>query len=303
MSFTDLMSSGRGPGLLGMLLALVVLIGFGVLSMFVFDERFQGAEQSIESVIAQQAKDVEHLECVIVNHRKTMVQLPALRLREKELEGVRREIMFAKDKADGLRKGIASGKDAIAAMSKQMDAYKDKYRAFARNKVKGEKMDRFVTRDGTVYEHVTIGDITAVGMRISHDNGATRIPFEQLSEELQDKFQFDTNQKAMELASEDAMRKAHDSSVDKTLATEKRKAEQQQIKNVGEERTNRMRAVEVKQSRILSMEKEVERLEKAIQAESHKRISQAPQLRDQLAKTQCNLTALRADVARLRSGL
>jgi hypothetical protein len=38
MSFSDLMQSGRGPGVIGMLLALVVLVGFGLLFMFAFDE-------------------------------------------------------------------------------------------------------------------------------------------------------------------------------------------------------------------------------------------------------------------------
>lgn len=34
MSFSDMMSSGRGPGVIGMILALIVLLGFGVLFMF-----------------------------------------------------------------------------------------------------------------------------------------------------------------------------------------------------------------------------------------------------------------------------
>jgi hypothetical protein len=35
MSFTDLMSSSRGPGLIGTLMALLVLVGFGTLYLFV----------------------------------------------------------------------------------------------------------------------------------------------------------------------------------------------------------------------------------------------------------------------------
>jgi hypothetical protein len=72
MSFSDMMSSGRGPGVIGMLMALVVLVGFGVLFMFATDEGFQGGDQSIESIIKHQAGDIESLKGGIANGMKSL---------------------------------------------------------------------------------------------------------------------------------------------------------------------------------------------------------------------------------------
>ena len=46
------MSSARGPGVIGMIMALIVLLGFGVLFMFAFDEDLQGGGQTIEALVA-----------------------------------------------------------------------------------------------------------------------------------------------------------------------------------------------------------------------------------------------------------
>ena len=58
MSFSDLMSSGRGPGVIGMVMALFVLLGFGLLFTLAFDEGFQGEGITIEAEIANQAKAI-----------------------------------------------------------------------------------------------------------------------------------------------------------------------------------------------------------------------------------------------------
>lgn len=52
MGFTDMMSSGRGAGVIGSIMAVVVLGGFVLLFVLVFDEGLQGGGETIESVIA-----------------------------------------------------------------------------------------------------------------------------------------------------------------------------------------------------------------------------------------------------------
>ena len=46
------------------------------------------------------------------------------------------------------------------------------------------------TIDGKVYEHVSIRKVTALGMEIRHLNGLKRIHYQNLPDELQDRFQF-----------------------------------------------------------------------------------------------------------------
>ena len=71
------MSSGRGPGVIGMVMALIVLLGFGLLFTFAYDEEAQGGDQSIESVIAHQAKAIVGSEAMRDSNRNTLEQAPA----------------------------------------------------------------------------------------------------------------------------------------------------------------------------------------------------------------------------------
>src|SRR6478735_1067734 len=108
MSFSDMMSSGRGPGVIGMLMVLVVLIGFGFLFMFAMDEG-SGA-QSIESVIAQQKRDIESYKASLVHGGETLEKAPMQIANVKELARLKRENQFLQENIANLQKGIASGK-------------------------------------------------------------------------------------------------------------------------------------------------------------------------------------------------
>lgn len=299
MAFTDMMTSSRGPGLIGLALALLILCGFGALLLLSTDERFLGGNQTIESVIAQQQKDIDGMEQSIERMKKTLEVLPALRAGEKDLEMARREKLFATDKAAGIRTSIAAATEAIAAGTAEIEAYKDKYRAFSRTQAKGMILARLETRDGTVYENVTVKDVNAVGMQISHDGGGRRIAFEQLPEELQDRFQFDPEQKAIALNKEKQMQDAHDTRVDTTLAAAKEQADRQREANAAKLREDTIIAIKMKEERIKTMEQEIDALEGSIVIESTKRLSNAPQLRAKLADKKRDLSALRADVTRL----
>ncbi len=67
-----------------------------------------------------------------------------------------------------------------------------------------------VTLDGTKYEQATVSRVEPDGIRISYSDGATKIPFEQLSPELQKEFGYDPekagkHRAAMNAANEQAV--------------------------------------------------------------------------------------------------
>ena len=303
MSFTDLMSSARGPGLIGMALAIIVLCGFGVLAMFSLEERFQGGGMPIESIIKKQAKDIESLTSCLSGHRKTMEGAAALRACEKKLELAKRDRLFMKDKIEGLQNGLSQVKDFVAAKTKEIEDYKDQYRELVRSKAKGQKLGRLEACDGTVYESVSIREVSAIGMHITYEGGLKCVPFEELPAEMQEQFQFDPNQKKAALAKENEDRAAHYSSVDTSLADAKIAADQQRKLNAQKERETALQAITAKQARVTSMELEIRQLQNAISLEANKRISNAPQLKLQLANKVSDLAKLRSDIARLNAGL
>jgi hypothetical protein len=281
-----------------MLLALVVLVGFGLLFMFAFDEGLQGGPQTMESVIAQQAKDIESLESGISNGEKQLAGSPALLARNKDLGALKRENLFRDGKIDSLKKGIASVTDAIAAKTAEIEGYKDQYRAMTRAKAKGETLGRLETRKGDVYENVTIREVTAIGLQIMHDGGQKRIAFEELSAEIQDRFQFDPRQKAAAVAREEAERNEHETAVSAATAAESQKMADQREKEAEANREKLEKDLALKKSRIESLKDEIKALEEAIPKEGLKPISRAPQMKIQLSAKQRQLSALQADVAR-----
>ena len=132
MSFSDMMSSGRGPGVIGMVMALVVLLGFGLLFMYASDET-ERAGQSIESVIAHQAKDIESQKATIIFERQKLDQAPARVANAKELARSKRESQALADNSANLKTRIEAGKAELALRLKALADYKDEYRAYARS--------------------------------------------------------------------------------------------------------------------------------------------------------------------------
>lgn len=301
MSFSDMMSSGRGPGVIGMVLALIVLLGFGVLFLFATDERFQGADQSIEAVIARQAREIEESQRNISEGQKLLDGAPIRVKNSKEMTRLARESVTLADRTLALGREVESGKTEVLLQKTALEAYKDRYRAYVRGRAKGESMDVLETPSGAVYRNVNVREVTAVGIQIRHDDGQKRISFEDLPEAMRERFQFDPQQKVAALAREESDRSEHEAAVAAADLVSSRQLAAQADKSADIQREKVTRSIAINQARILSLTDEIEALNEAIPLESKKRISQAPQLRAQLANKQSELSSLRVSVARLQA--
>lgn len=303
MKFNDLMLGSKGPGLIGLVLAIFIMIGFGILMLFATDERLLGGEQTIESIIAQQQRDIDDYKTTLAELNQTLGILPSIKAKEKELESALREKRLALRKLDDIKSYITSVNDSINQKTSEFDQYKDKYRTFIRTEAKGQTLPRLETQDGMVYENVTITNINAIGMQITHDSGGKRIAFEKLPQEFQDRFQFDPKQKATLLADEKAQQQAHEANVNAALAAAKEQTNQQREENAIKLKADTIAAIKLKESWIVSMATEIAELEQAINLETRKRMSNAPQMRVKLAEQKRKFAALQADLAQLKSSL
>ena len=282
-----------------MLLAMVVLVGFGVLFLFAFDEGFQGKDQSIESVIANQAKEIDDLKLGIDSGTKRLAEVPARSNAARELATIKRENQYRDGEIESLRQGIAAANEAISAKLADFEAYKDQYRVVVRAKAKGSTMPRLETRSGEVYENVSVREVSAVGMQIIHDGGQKRVPFEDLPAELQDLYQFDPAQKAAAIAREAEERGLHDAAV---VAAQEVAGQQAMLLKQREEEAARERAaaaLKVMQARIKTLGDEIRGLEQALELEVRKPLSRAPQMRQQISAKQRELAGLEEKVARM----
>jgi len=57
----------------------------------------------------------------------------------------------------------------------------------------GQKFDKLTTTDGKTYTDVTVKEVQPDGIRIFHSDGATKISFDRLPEDIRAQFNFDAN--------------------------------------------------------------------------------------------------------------
>lgn len=296
-----MMSSARGPGVIGTLMALAVMAIFVMFFIFAFDDRFQGGGKSIQSVIARQAQDIDSIKIGIAEGQKTLSGFPALIANSKELGRLKRENEALATRMASLGSSVESETAEISHKNQAFEEYKDRYRALVRGKARGETIEVLETRTGAIYKNVNIREVTAIGIQIRHEAGQKRIPFEELPEAMKDYYQFDAEQKAEALAKEQAAWNEHESAVAAADVASVQQAADRIEMDKRASKDKARQSLAIKESRIRSLDDEIKDLENAIQREGYKKISRAPQMRAQLAQKQGELSTLRADVAKLRS--
>ncbi len=313
MSFSDLMSSGRGPGVIGMVLALIVLLGFGLLFMFATDEGNQGADQSIESVIARNATEIESYQNRIAEGEKRLATAPARLAADRALTSLNRDNKFLADQSTQLQQRISEAKEALAAAEQTFEDYKNHYRAHVRGKAKGEAMDELATRTGEVYKNVNIREVTAVGIQIRHDEGQKRIPFEDLPQEMVDYYQFDPNQKQAALAEEQESRGQHDAAVAVANAAAEQQMALQREKQAEENRRKMVEAIAAKTAQIELLKVEINGLEndlnraaseaQAARAAGRMYISKSGNINSNIRTKTSRIATLLNEINQLKAGL
>ena len=303
MSFSEMMQSARGPGVIGMLMALFVLIGFGFLFVFAFDDKLQGEDHTIEGLIKSQGKEIENLKESIARGEERLGRRGALSQIEKDLREIKAKNQQSQTKLGLLAGEKSAADDSLARKAAEYEKYKDDYRTFVRTRAKGQTIERLQTRDGTVYQNVTIRDVNPAGMQIMHDGGFKRILYEKLPADLQDYYQFDAKQKDEALARENSDLKSHEAAVAVVKEVQSQQNAERKEKEEQARQNDMRRGISLRQSRIQLLSDEIQALETALPLESQKRISRAPEMRTQLANKRRQLETLNMEIARMQSSL
>lgn len=238
MSFSDAMSSGRGPGMVGMLMALLVLLGFGAMSLLVFDKNLQGGGKSIESVVRENEDEIDSLKLQIEQAKEELQTIKKNVENTKKGQALSAEMATIRAEAEAVTDKMSKGIEEISKLDQQFQEYRNKYRAQVRNDAEGEKLAEIKTIGGTTYYDVELKEVSEIGIAIRHRDGSKRITYEELAPEWQEKFQFDPKEKAEALAREEAARAEYDkATVDLTANNDSEKPDSSitEIKNLNSE--------------------------------------------------------------------
>lgn len=300
MGFSDLLTSSRGPGVIGTLLALLVLVGFGTLYIFVFDEGLQGGGKKIEAVIRDDGLALESTKIQVANLKETIKKGEALKDQAKEIEQLKvRNEAGAKsiEERTAERDGAIADRDGA---TNAWEAYKDEYRASEWASAEGEKYAELKTLDGKTYTDVVVKGVTHLGMRIMISSGPTMIDSDLLPAELKDRFQFSAEKKEAVQAAAAVVEEEHSDNVD--IARLAKKATDR-IESIREHREKIEKATAAIQQAKLNdpqYRAAIDRMSIAIQSEKSKKggISKAPEMQVQLRAMQDRQKENRASISR-----
>jgi len=301
MSFSDLMSSARGPGVIGTLLALVVLAGFGFLFLMAFDEGMQGKSKTLAATIAEQANEIEECQARVAGATKRLEVLPGLTRTETELAAMIDANRDRKEHLDELAKTRRVVDEQNAALLVEIDTYRDAYRGAIRGQAKGLKMDLLKTLDGKVFTKVTVNKVTAQAMHVQHADGVAAIPYEMLPAEMQDLYQFDTQEKQRLLAAERKATQEYSQSVENSVKQTKDNVERQRKAKAEADKLRRVQDVAMLKQRLAKLRLDITAQQDAIRLEKRKSLSRAPAMEARLRDMNTELADLTAKLAELET--
>lgn len=181
-----------------MLFALIVLIGFGGLFIMATDDSGSYRGENIHTRIKSSKSAINDKKRAIIYWKEAAVTYDLRRQQLVDLDGVKSKVKNAISEVSRYETLVEAAKSEIVNLDQRAEDYKKEYRVSERERAIGEEVASMSTVDGKVYEKVSIRKVTALGMEIRHQNGFKRIHYQNLPDEMQDRFQFtETDAKAL----------------------------------------------------------------------------------------------------------
>lgn len=286
MGFTDLVSSGRGPGIIGTLIALFVLAGFGTLYVLVFDESTQGGKKTITAVVRDQGMELEGKKTQLAFVKDEIVRAARLKEQEKELRELTAKTEATAKQIEEAKAQEAADRDAVAAATKEWEDYKSEYRTSTWAKAKGRQLGTLKTASGGVFENAVIRKIDHAGMDIICSSGPKNIKYEELPVALQDEFQFDVAKRDEFVAGAAAAEGKHIESVEYAQTAERIDAKIARVKELKGKKEAAEDAWKQAKDNVERFRIAISRKKSEISAEKRKSLSKAPQMEIELRRMQ-----------------
>jgi hypothetical protein len=267
MSFGDLITSSRGPGVIGLLLAMLVLVGFGSLSLMAADDHPDAKRQPVSVRIALLRSEVMQLREQL---KQEETLLDELRRKRSSLDEILSKGLSLRAQTDGARKEIQAAEEEIASLDSEFRSYKKMYRERVRDKAKGMKLGRVETIDGTVFEDVEIRQADRLGLNVRHRDGIRRILYEDLPENLREYFGYDPEDSYVAQQEELKVELDYDRQIREAEANDEKELAQTKEKDRKEYFRKVERTLSVKKVQASEVERRCRELEEEIRRDEAK---------------------------------
>lgn len=303
MAFSDLVSSSRGPGVIGTFIALIVLGGFALLYFLVFDESMQGGKETIGKTIRDQELAIANFKTKIESYRGKEESIATRAGIAREVQALSRQIDAETSHKTELIQQVATVQAELKAIGEKWEGYKDQYRAQVWKEAQGQQLKEFKTVSGKVYTDAKVLGVDHTGMRLMVFSGPFTVPSEELPDELRERYQLSDEKKQAILQAENKGTAIHEGNVD--IATR-----QQRIALLNTTIGEKTAAKTATETRLQSAtdagprnDAEIQRLESQIRREKDKAISNAPQLQQQIQQLRKKSEDARNAMPKLRADI
>lgn len=176
----------RSKVLLAMLLGVLVL---GCLSTLMLSAIELQGGTSIHDQVRDNKEQVFYLKGQIEHTREIKEKRLQNRKLARDIEEIDARIERARLLCSSHKVAIESLGNKILMIDKEYKEYRSAYRDHVRTAAIGEKMDTLVTNDNKVYQRIIIKDVNDLDIRFSHSRGVAAVPFKNLSDALNERFQ------------------------------------------------------------------------------------------------------------------
>jgi len=202
MSFQD-----DNPGIFTFLVGVIILVMVGIGLSLLVDRRFADSKTvtAPEEAIRAGGEEIERLEFFLNRDTRELAGAePARRAIAQSLASARRDLGNQVTSREALQRSRDELRSALAGIEQDFARYRGKYREFARAAAVGQSLGTLQIRGGREYHQAVITRVTEVGLEIRHEHGMARVQAPDLSAALQDRFQWNEEERRARLMEEAA---------------------------------------------------------------------------------------------------
>lgn len=146
------------------------------------------------------------------------------------LAEMQEEILRMGLELEKMRSALIEVQSSTREVEEEFAAYRERYRQSARIQAVGEKLPSLTTASGKAFQDVTIKKVTGAGVVIWHQDGTTRVVFNDLPRTIQDRFQWDPQEAAALLEAESEREARREACLARQLRQEAEKRQKQAVK-------------------------------------------------------------------------
>ena len=200
-----MLSADEHPGVFTFMVGMIVLVLAGVGLSLVIDRRlsFSSGKLGIQREINLDATELEGLIAVREERSRILNSQPATRQQGAETPaGIREKLEVMRRRQTSLEETRKQQQEMIAQLEDDFSRFRAEYRRRTWTSAPGEKLGNLMLANGREYRDATITRVTDVGLEIRHADGIARIQAPDLDQKIQDRFQWDDEERRKVLKDE-----------------------------------------------------------------------------------------------------